>query len=193
MRWERLFADLEAEAVELETRDRDAEIAERTRAELARVRWLERVRGSSGASVRVALAGGQWVDGRVGYVGPDWLLLHPSGADDVLLPAHAVVGVEGAARSVDPGEQRLPLTWSAAWRTLSRDRVVVRVTRSDGSVVGGTVGRVGADFAEVDRATDPDVGGSGAGAHRARRPSAAVLVPYAAVRSVHVPREGDPG
>jgi len=181
MRWERLFADLEAEAAEIEARDRDAEIAERTRAELASVRWLERVRGTTGGTVSVQVSGGQRHDGRVGYVGPDWLLLHPAGAEDVLLPAGAVVGVEAAARQVAPGDERVPLTWPAAWRTLSRDRVVVRVTRTDGSVLRGTVGRVGADFAEVEREAQ---------AHRpSGGPTGLVLVPYAAVRSVHVPRD----
>jgi len=48
MRWERLFADLEAEAAEIEARDRDAEIAERTRA------GSRRCAGWSGSGVRPA-------------------------------------------------------------------------------------------------------------------------------------------
>src|SRR5215210_1702963 len=59
MRWERLFAELEAEAAELSERRRDAEIADRTRAELARTHWLDRVRASTGTTVRLRLLGAE--------------------------------------------------------------------------------------------------------------------------------------
>lgn len=106
------------------------------------------------------------LDGTVRYVGPDWLLVDAAG-HDLLIPAAAVVAVTGAGRSAPAGVERVPLTWAAAWRTLSRDRALVRVERTDGVVVRGTVDRVGADFAEV----------------------AGVLVPFAAVRVAYAPRE----
>lgn len=183
MRWERLFADLEAEAAELEVRDRDAEIAERTRAELAGVRWAERVRGATGRRVTVTLAGAQRLVGVVRYVGPDWVLLD-GGPVDLLVPAHAVLGVEGVGALAPGGSERVPFTWAAAWRTLSRDRLVVRVVRCDGSTVRGTVGRVGADFAEIDRAAEGDVGPL----PRDASAGGVVLVPFAAVQVVHAPR-----
>ena len=106
MRWERLFSELEAEAGELAQRDRDAEIADRTRAELARTRWADRVRASTGATVRLRLLGADLVEGTVLQVGADWLLLQ-AGANDVLVPAHAVVGVEGVgAASAPPAAAR---------------------------------------------------------------------------------------
>ncbi len=148
MRWERLFADLEGEAAELDLRDRDAEIAERTRAELGAVRWLERVRGGTGHPVTLLLAGPARMTGEVRYVGPDWVLLG-AGQDDLLVPAHAVVGVEGAGRAAPADAERVPLTWRAAWRSLSRDRAAVRVQRRDGEVVTGVVDAVGADFVQL--------------------------------------------
>ena len=78
----------------------------------------------------------------------------------------AVVGVTGLGTAAPPDVERVPLTWAAAWRTLSRDRVVVRVERTDGSVLSGRVDRVGADFLEV----------------------SGVLVPFAAVRAGYAPR-----
>lgn len=184
MRWERLFADLEAEAAELEARDRDAEIAERTRAELAGVRWAERVRGAIGHDVTLTLAAGQLLRGRVSYVGADWVLLD-GGTIDLLVPALAVLGVEGVGAAAPGGAEPVPLTWRAAWRTLSRDRVIVSVLRSDGSAVRGGVGRVGADFAEIDRGADGEVRPEGVGAGSA---AGVVLVPFAAVRVVRAPR-----
>jgi len=166
MRWERLFADLEAEAAEMEARARDAEIAERTRAEIAAVRWLQRLRGATGTTVSLAMAGAGPLSGRVRYVGPDWVLVDVVG-QDVLVPAAAVLGVTGLGTAAPPDVERVPLTWAAAWRTLSRDRAVVRVERTDGSVVSGRVDRVGADFVEV----------------------SGVLVPFTAVRAGYAPRE----
>jgi hypothetical protein len=172
MRWDRLFAELEAEAAELADRRRDAEIADRTRAELARTRWVDRVRASTGATVRLRLLGADLVEGTVLQVAADWLLLR-AGAHDVLVPAHAVVGIEGVGAATSPPAD-LPggaPTWPAAWRVLARDRARVRLVRAGGSTVHGVPVRVGADFVELDTASGP------------------VLVPYAAVTASYVPRE----
>jgi hypothetical protein len=184
MRWERLFAELEAEAAELSERRRDAEIADRTRAELARTHWLDRVRASTGTTVRLRLLGAELVEGGVLQVAADWLLLR-TGAFDVLVPVHAVVGVEGAVTASAPrgaAEARTP-TWAAAWRVLARDRAAVRVVRVGGSTVHGVPVRVGADFVELDTGAGAGAGtGTGSGTGR-------VLVPYPAVTAVYVPRE----
>ena len=181
MRWEQLFSELEAEAGELAQRDRDAEIADRTRAELARTRWADRVRASTGATVRLRLLGADLVEGTVLQVGADWLLLQ-AGANDVLVPAHAVVGAEGVGAATEPtaaGALATP-TWAAAWRVLARDRASVRVVRAGGSTVHGVPMRVGADFVELDPGLG-ETGGSGPG-------PGPVLVPYAAITAAYVTR-----
>lgn len=172
MRWDRLFAELEAEAAELSERRRDAEIADRTRAELARTRWADRVRASTGATVRLRLLGADLVEGTVLQVAADWLLLR-AGAHDVLVPTHAVVGIEGVgAASAPVGESPVAApTWPAAWRVLARDRARVRLVRTGGSTVHGVPVRVGADFVELDTTAGP------------------VLVPYAVITAAYVPRE----
>ncbi len=175
MRWDRLFADLEAEAADLAAQDRDAEIAELTRAALSEVRWLERVRGATGSPATLVLSADTRVTGAVRYAGPDWVLVE-AGSDDVLVPADAVIGIEGVGSAAPPSADRVPLTWAAAWRSLSRDRASVLVRRTDGRPVRGTVGKVGADFVELERDDDSRLGQM-------------VLVPFAAVQSVHVPRE----
>ena len=178
MRWDRLFAELEAEADELAVRDRDAEIADRTRAELGRIHWADRLRAARGQPVRVRVLGGDVVSGRVGAVGDDWLLVVTQ-AHDVLVPAHAVVGVEGpGAAAVASADGAVPRTVAAAWRVLARDRALVRVVRVDGSQVRGVPVRVGADFVEL-----------GPGAEGG---PASVLVPYRAVTAAYAPR-GDEG
>ena len=181
MRWDRLFTDLEAEVAELHARDRDAEIAQLTEAELAQVSWLERLRGAVGSLVVLEAGVGAPVRGRLRYVGPDWALLDVDGWD-VLVPAAAVAGVEGIGRWAAPSAERVPLTWAAAWRTLSRDRSMVRISRRDGTVVRGRVARVGADFAELDRAADGDLL---APRSPDQRRSAVLLVPFACVGVVH--------
>jgi len=176
MRWERLFAELEAEADDLAARDRDAEIADRTRAELGRTRWADGLRAARG-DVRVRLLGGVVLAGRVGHVGTDWLLLSAE-SHDVLVPGHAVVGIDGLAiTAAPPADGTLPHTWAAAWRVLARDRAPVRLTRVDGSEVRGVPVRVGADFVELDA-------GSADGL-------ATVLVPYPAVAAAYAPREDE--
>lgn len=136
MRWERLFTELEAEAAELAGQDREAEIADRIRAEVARTTWVDRIRAGIGTSVRLRLLGADLVEGTVLQVGTDWLLLR-AGANDVLVPVHAVVGLEGTAAGTRvvatvPGEVVAP-TWTAAWRVLARDRASVRVVRAGGA------------------------------------------------------------
>jgi hypothetical protein len=184
MRWERLFTELEAEAAELDSQDREAEIADRTRAEVARTSWVDRIRAGIGTSVRLRLLGADLVEGTVLQVGSDWILLR-AGANDVLVPVHAVVGAvvgaEGAAAAARvaapaPGEVGAP-TWTAAWRVLARDRASVRVVRAGGSTVHGVPVRVGADFVELDQTLgqeqrDPAGGGR-------------VLVPYAAITAAY--------
>lgn len=186
MRWDRLFTDLEAEAAELHARDRDAEISALTEVELAQVSWLERLRGAVGWTIGLEVGVNAPVRGRLRYVGADWVLLDDNGWD-VLVPAQAVAGIEGVGRSAAASAERVPLTWAAAWRTLCRDRSMVRVARADGTIVRGRVARVGADFAEIDRAAD---GGVQAPPSRDQRRSAMLVVPFACVRVVHALPDG---
>lgn len=150
MRGDRLLDEIEGEAADLGRWDRDAEIADRTRSELSLVSWLDRARGMTGRELVLALASGGQLAGQVRYVGPDWVLLDVRGSE-VLVPADAVVGVQGSTRSAPAGSDLVPVTWAAAWRSLSRDRAVVRVVRRNAGTVRGLVGVVGADFVELDR------------------------------------------
>ena len=153
MRWDGLFADLEAQAAALYQAERAAEVEERTRGEIATLHWQHRTRAAVGATLRVRLAGGGQVSGVLVRVGPDWLLMDEGGGREVVVVATAVVGVRGVGRcaavpdSEGLVESRLGLRH--ALRGIARDRSAVRVQLSDGTTLDATIDRVGSDFIEV--------------------------------------------
>jgi hypothetical protein len=152
MRWDALFADLEAQAASLDHAERAAEVEERTRGELGTIGLVDRLRAAVGTPLRLRLAGGGRVSATVARVGPDWLLVH-DGNRELVIPLDAVHGVRGLNRySAVPGSggvvaSRLGLR--SALRGIARDRSPVRLDLRDGSAIEATIDRVGANFVEV--------------------------------------------
>ena len=185
MRWDDLFADLENTAAGLEQSARDWEIADRTRAELGRIGWSDRVRAAVGQPVQVRVLGLGVLHGTIARVTAPWLLLRPPEAVvEWLIAWGAVQGVQGLpSRTAPPGSLTVVESrwgWSATWRVLARDRTPVHVARRDGSAIGGVAERVGADFVEL-RAGSPDSYGHD-------RPTEQEVVPYTAITAVRYPR-----
>jgi hypothetical protein len=154
VRWERLFDDLEAQLDALDQQELAAEVADRTRREVARIRLADRLRAAYGHPVTCWVLGAGSVGGRVAAVGPDWVLLEEeSTAHEALVPLAALSGVAGLGlRSTVPGTEGVVgarLDLAHVLRGIARDRSSVGVRLVDGSSLGGTVDRVGADFAEV--------------------------------------------
>lgn len=153
MRWEQLFADLEAQFAEQQPEDGMAALASRERAEHARLQLADRLRGTRGWSLTITCRGAAEVTGRLVEVGVDWLLLVDDLRREVLVATAAVSAVAGlGARTTVTGElgaveRRLDLR--RALRGLARDRAPVQCILDDGSVLSGTVDRVGADFLEL--------------------------------------------
>jgi hypothetical protein len=153
VRWDDLFADLEAQAGALELTERAAEVAEHTRIEVGRLRLVDRLRGADNLAVRVGCLGGVSVRGTVEAVGAGWLLLDEGSGREALIRLEAVTTVAGLGRqSGVPREQgavesRLGLRH--ALRAVARDRSSVRAGLIDGGTVDGTLDRVGADFVEL--------------------------------------------
>jgi hypothetical protein len=153
VRWDALFADLEAQLDAAYAEERTGEVAERTRREVGRLRLVDRLRAARGREVVVRLQGAGALQGRVADVGADWVLLEEPGGGAALLALATVLVLSGTGpRSEQPGsegevERRFDLRF--ALRKLVRDRTVVDVTLVDGTLITGTLDRVAADHVEL--------------------------------------------
>ncbi len=153
MRWQQLFADLQAQFDEEEVAAERSEAASRARVEVGAVRLSQRLLGSLGAPVTVTCRGAGQVAGVLVDAGPDWLLLEEERGRQQLVATAAVRAVVGLGRSTAPvqaaGAVRGQLDLRRAVRGLARDRAAVQVVLDDGGVLTGTVDRVGADYLEL--------------------------------------------
>jgi hypothetical protein len=150
MRWDALFADLEAAAEAQDRLEYEAEVADQARAEYAAVRLVDRIRAQVGQPLTCQLVDGRRLEGTVDDVGPQWLLLGTT-RGQVLAPVHALVAVDGPGRSValPDGEVGRRLGLGVVLRGLAVRRVPVRLTLADRTTLTGTVDRVGADHLEL--------------------------------------------
>ena len=189
MRWDQLFADLEAQLAVLERAELAGEVAEHTRAERAQVLLADRLLAAVGEPVRLQLQGLGWLDVRLRDLGKDWLLVEVEGAGtavgrsalsaQVLAPTAAVSAVEGLGRRADPDRTGASRRFGLghALRGISRDRAVVRVHDIGGDHCTGTVDRVLADH--LDLARHPDDGVARPGEVRGIR-----SIPFASLAAV---------
>jgi hypothetical protein len=152
MRWQRLFADLQAEFEAAEAATARAEDGSRGRAEVGGLRLVDRLAGARGLALTLGCTGAGPVSGVLEDLGPDWLLL-ADGGRDVLVAAAAVRTVAGLVRTTGAadvdGPVRARLDLRRALRGLVRDRAAVQVVLDEGTALTGTLDRVGADFVEV--------------------------------------------
>lgn len=152
MRWDALFDDLAAQRAALDHAELIAEVADRTRGEVAGIELLDRFRAALGADLHVTVRGGCAVAGALTRVGMDWLLVTEPHQEAVVPIRHVAcvrglrrgAAVPGAASVVDSRTGiRQPL------RALARDRSTLWVHLVDGSVRAAVIDRVGADFIDV--------------------------------------------
>ncbi|MFW5474625.1 hypothetical protein ACOCJ5_15060 [Knoellia sp. CPCC 206450] len=149
MRWERLFDDLEAQLSAEERRERDSEVADRTRRERASVELGARFAAVVGATVRLRLVTGAQVEGELLDLGADWLLLRLVTGREAVVPVGGVVGVLGLGPRASDARTARRFALGYALRGLSRDRAHVALTDASGQVVTGTIDAVGADFLDL--------------------------------------------
>jgi hypothetical protein len=155
MRWderlEHLFDDLEQQAEGLVLADRDAEVAEQSRAEYAQVDLAGRLHASAGRLLTVAVTGVGTVEARLARAGEGWCLLDV-GRQEWIVPLPAIGSVRGLADRAEPPEVR-PVTsrlgLSSALRGVADSRASAVLHGRDGSLTRGVLDRVGADFVEV--------------------------------------------
>lgn len=156
MRWEEavvvLFDDLEQQAAGLHAEARAGEVRDLAEAGYAEVRLESRVHASLGAAVRVGLLDGTDVRGRLVRAGAGWMLLD-AGTSEWLVRLAAVGLVEGLEVSSVP-DPVLPLTArlgvGSALRRAARAGSGCSVRLVGGSHLAGSLGRVGADFVELE-------------------------------------------
>lgn len=183
MRWAELFDDLEAQVRAQELAELQGEVAEHTRSALGQVRLVERFVADEGRVLRLRLRGGLRVQGTLTEVAAEWVVLREvtqTTQREILVVVAQVVAVEGLSGRSDrgrPGRVQRGLDLRMALRALSRDRALVRLTDTEGTVSVGTIDRVGADH--VDLGTHPDDL-----PRRARDVQSVVTVPYAALALV---------
>lgn len=180
MRWDRLFEDLEAQLEAQARRERDAEVADRTRAERARITWGERLVGATGDDLSIRVRGGASVAGELQDTGDGWLLLLTPHGRSVIVATTAVVGVHGLRRAPQDDTRARRFGLGYALRGISRDRRPVVVTDIDRSDAHGTIDVVGAD--SFDLAEHPLDAPRRPGNVRAVR-----TVPFAAVATITSP------
>jgi len=153
VRWQRLFDDLEAQAEAYDAAEFEAEVSERIRYEVGQLRLIDRLRPVVGHQVEVSCRGAGRLSGRLDRVGADWLLLAEQADRHVMVAVAAVMAIGGlGAMSAVPGSEGkvgARLDFRRAARGVARDRSPVQMVLIDGSVVAGTLDRVGADFIEI--------------------------------------------
>ena len=155
MGWdERLFDlldDLEGQAEALYAVEREAELADRSRAEYAAVTLASRLMSSTGDEVALDLAGVGRVAGTLQRIGTGWCLVRAGGSDWLVL-LEAVVSVAGASDRSVPEVAWSPLARLGPGSMLRRlaDVAVPSVVHTrDGDRRQVTLIRVGRDFVEA--------------------------------------------
>lgn len=149
MRWDQLFDDLEAQLGAEERRERDSEVADRTRRERASVELGARFAAAVGVTLRLRLVTGAQVQGELLDLGEDWLLLRLETGRDAVVPVASVTGVVGLPPRASAARTARRFALGYALRGLSRDRAAVAVTDTSGHVVTGTIDVVGADSLDL--------------------------------------------
>src|SRR5690349_20389292 len=155
MSWEDdLFAlldDLEQQAEALYAADRDAELADRSRAAYGEVTLASRLMASLDAELRLEVTGVGTVAGELERVADGWCVLRGP-AQDWVVSLPAVTAVHGASDRSVPEVAWSPvarLGLASALRRLADagERCVLRLR--DGTTYDAVLRRVGADFVEA--------------------------------------------
>ncbi len=148
MRWQRFFDDLEG-MFDWRNRPADAELADLTRRELARVSLLDRLLDHDGP-LELVIAGGQVLRGPVAEAGQGWVMVRHGRQRHVIVPFGAILEITGLGRRAGVGgDISRRLTLAHVVRGLARHRCVVAVEDIGGRRRTGTIDVVGADFFEL--------------------------------------------
>ncbi len=156
MRWERLFADLEARFEAEEDAEYAADLADLVRAERSRLRLSDRLRSHLGATLTWKLEPGTGlesaVQGDLVDLGADWMLmcLSTSMRRHLLVPLRSIQWISGLSAAAQPDRSQIAkrMGITVVLRGLARDRAPLRVLMPTGQLTG-TIDRVGADHIDL--------------------------------------------
>lgn len=146
-----LFDDLEGEAGAVYAAEREAEVADRSRAEYQQVTLASRLMASTGTEVTLVVDGIGPLSGTVERVAGAWLLMS-TGEHDWVVNLAGVLAVQGASVRSIPEVAWSPLTrlgLGSALRRISESGERCLLHLRDGSRHEGTLRRIGADFCEL--------------------------------------------
>lgn len=142
MRWDRLFAALEASAADAAADERDALADELGHEQWGTVGWRDLLGGAE----TIEVAGHGIVNGRVRYAG-DLVVVEEAGPWIAIVP-EAIVAVAGTdGRAIPAPSMRRGRRDFV--RLLAEDGGPVRVVRRDGTALVGSVVAAGSDFVQV--------------------------------------------
>lgn len=151
MRWNDLFADLEAQLEFGQWRTVEQEAAELTRGMWAELTLMDRLRAALGQRVRMVLHDGRAQVMELKAVGPEWV----GGIDEtgaMLIPREVVMSVDAELRRAIVPSRPLQAgpRMRAVYRMLARRREPVQIIARHGQTVAeGTIDRVGKDHLDV--------------------------------------------
>lgn len=130
----------------------DVEAAERVRADWATTSLTDRLSGSLGRTVTVALAGDHRLSGTLADSGRDWLVLAEA-RDRRVVNVAAVLTVEGLGATAAPATSEVGRRLGAghALRSLASTGRPVRLLLVDGGQLDGSLLRVMADAVDLIR------------------------------------------
>jgi hypothetical protein len=181
MSWEErlldLFDDLEQQAEGLALVERDAAVAELSRAEYATVDLLSRLHASIDHPVVLAVSGVGRIEATMARTGTDWVLAVAPPHEWIVRVA-ALAQVAGLSdRAVEtrhqPVSSRVGL--GSVLRSIAESRAPVVVHHIEGASVRGRLRRVGADFVEL---------WTGEDAGRESGPEGWLVIPFGSVAAV---------
>ncbi len=145
MRWDRLFADLEAEVSEIEKAETEGLAADLRDEIWAATSWRDLV----GGQVLLEVRGAGQIAGEMAAVNEHLVRVRGTLVDH-LVAGRAVTSVLRTERRADPPSRiDAALGWSRALRRLRDGGESVRVVLEDGRAIDGMIEVVGADFVRL--------------------------------------------
>lgn len=143
------WSDASAEAVHGQQQDDDVAVSELIPAEWAGVALRDRLASAGGRLLTIRVSHGVTWTGAVADVGADWFTVRLPDAALALFTSGAVATVSGLPTQVTVASAADPPTQPSLWRQWLRERRQVHLCTTSGTVVEGTVVRVGRDHVDI--------------------------------------------